>query len=136
MDQAAELARPRTVGGRDYGDNMTDAHTRIDSLKEDIREIGYTVLDLQAKAVAHDSKLEQVLATQLTHDARFDAMDARFDRVDGRLDAMDARFDGLDGRFDGLENGIDRRLASQDSRFDRVDTLLAEVLSRLPDRPQ
>ncbi|HUC26091.1 MAG TPA: hypothetical protein VMA73_25590, partial [Streptosporangiaceae bacterium] len=61
---------------------MTDAHTRIDSLKEDIREIGFTVLDLQAKAVAHDSKLEQVLATQLAHDARFDAMDTRFDGLD------------------------------------------------------
>jgi hypothetical protein len=43
----------------------------------------------------------------------------------GRLDAMDGRFDGLD-----------RQLASQDSRFDRVDALLAEVLSRLPERPQ
>ena len=111
---------------------MTDAHTRIDSLKEDIREIGYAVLDLQAKAVAHDSKLEQVLATQLAHDARFDAHDARFDGLDRRLDAMDARFDAHDARFDGL----DRQLASQDGRFDRVDALLAEVLSRLPDRPQ
>ena len=97
---------------------MTDANTRIDSLKEDIREIGYTVLDLQAKAVAHDSKLEQVLATQLAHDARFDAHDARFDGLDRRLDAMDTRFDGVD------------------SRFDRVDALLAEVLSRLSQRPQ
>jgi hypothetical protein len=118
MDQAAEFSSPRTVCGRDYGDNMPDAHTRIDSLKEDIREIGYTVLDLQAKAVAHDSKLERVLATQLAHDARFDGLDRR-------LDAMDVRFDGLDGR-----------LASQDSRFDRVDALLDEVLSRLSERPQ
>ena len=125
MDQAAELARQRTVGGRDYGDNMTDANTSIDSLKEDIREIGYTVLDLQAKAVAHGSKLEQVLATQLAHDARFDAHDARFDGLDRRLDGMDARFDGLEGQ-----------LASQDSRFDRVDARLAEVLSRLSERPQ
>ena len=125
MGQAAELARPRTVGSRDCGDNMTDANTRIDSLKKDIREIGYTVLDLQAKAVAHDSKLEQVLATQLAHDARFDAMDARFDGLDRRLDAMDTRFDD-----------VDRRFASQDGRFDRVDHLLAEVLSRLSERPK
>jgi hypothetical protein len=143
MDLAAELARPRTVGSRDYGDNMTDAHTRIDSLKEDIREIGYTVLDLQAKAAAHDSKLEQVLATQLAHDARFDAHDARFDAhdarfdsLDRRLDVMDGRLDGLDRRLDGLETGINRRFAGQDSRFDRVDALLDEILSRLSGRPQ
>jgi chromosome segregation ATPase len=139
MERAPELARPRTVGGREYGDNMTDAHTRIDSLKEDIREIGYAVLDLQAKAVAHDSKLEQVLATQLAHDARFDAHDARFDGLDRRLGAMNTRFDGLDRHLGAMNtrfDGLDRRIAGQDSRFDRVDALLAEVLSRLSQRPQ
>ena len=115
---------------------MTDADTRIDSLKEDVREIGYTVLDLQAKAAAHDSKLEQVLATQLAHDARFDTMDARFDGLDRRLDAMDARFDARLDAVDGRLDAVDGRLASQDSRFDRVDALLAEVLSRLSERPQ
>ena len=90
---------------------MTDAHTRIDSLKEDIREIGFSVLDLQAKAAAHDSKLEQVLATQLAHGARFDAHDTRFDQMGGRFDQIDGRFDQIDGR-------------------------LAEVLARLPRRPE
>jgi len=99
---------------------MADAHTRIDSLKEDIREIGYAVLDLQAKAVAHHSKLEQVLATQLAHDARFDAHDARFDAIDARLDAIDSGLGAMDARFD-----------TADARFDRVDALLTEVLSRL-----
>ncbi len=70
MCQAAELAPARTVGGRDYGDNMADANTRTDSLKEDIREIGYSILDLQAKARDHDAKLEQIVAAQLAHDAR------------------------------------------------------------------
>ena len=106
---------------------MTDAHTRIDSLKDDIREIGYTVLDLQAKALAHDSKLEQVLATQVAHDARFDAHDARFDAHDARFDAIDARLDTIDSRL-GV---MDTRFDAADARFDRVDALLAEVLSRL-----
>ena len=99
---------------------MADVDTRIDSLKEDIREIGYTVLDLQAKALAHDSKLEQVLATQLAHDARFNAHDARFDAIDARLDAIDSGLGAMDARFD-----------TADARFDRVDALLTEVLSRL-----
>ena len=99
---------------------MTDAHTRIDSLKEDIRQIGYTVLDLQAKAAAHDSKLEQVLVTQLAHATRFDQVDMRLGQIDVRLSGLETRFDGLETRF-----------ASQEGRFDRVDALLAEVLSRL-----
>jgi chromosome segregation ATPase len=115
---------------------MTDAHTRIDSLKEDIREIGYSVLDLQAKAAAHDAKLEQVLATQLAHEARFDHIDVRLDGLETRFDGLETRFDGLETRFDGFEASVDRQFASQDSRFDRIDALLAEVLSRLADRPQ
>jgi len=97
---------------------MTDAHTRIDSLKEDVREIGFSVLDLQAKAAAHDSKLERVLATQLSHGARFDAHDSRFDQIDRRLDAHDSRFDQID------------------RRFDQLDGRLMEVLARLPQRPE
>src|SRR5215469_14562969 len=106
---------------------MPAAHIRIDSLKEDIRQIGYTVLDLQAKAVAHDSKLEQVLVTQLAHETRFDQVDVRLGQIDVRLGGLETRFDGLETRFDALET----RFVSQESRFDRVDALLAEVLSRL-----
>ena len=118
---------------------MADVDTRIDSLKEDIREIGYTVLDLQAKALAHDSKLEQVLATQLAHDARFDAVDGRFDAVDGRLDAVDGRLGAVDGRLGSIDTelgAINTRFDTTDARFDQVDALLAEVLSRQPQPPQ
>ena len=91
MDEAAELAGAQTVGGRNYGDNMPDANTRIDSLKEDIREIGYSILDLQAKARTHDIKLDRVVATLGAHEARFDAHDNRFDRIDSQLAAILSR---------------------------------------------
>src|SRR5215469_18867955 len=117
---------------------MPAAHIRIDSLKEDIRQIGYTVLDLQAKAVAHDSKLEQVLATQLAHETRFDQVDVRLGQIDVRLGGLETRFDALETRFDALEtrfasqetrfDALETRFVSQESRFDRVDALLAEVL--------
>jgi hypothetical protein len=42
-------------------------------------------------AAAHDGKLEQVLATQLAHSARFDVHDARFDQIDRRFDQIDGR---------------------------------------------
>jgi chromosome segregation ATPase len=124
MGEAAELAGAQTVGGRDYGDNMPDAHARIDSLKEDIREIGYSLLDLQAKAQTQDAKLDKILATLGAHDARFEANDNRFDRIDGQLTAHDNRFDRIDGQ-----------LTAHDNRFDRIDGQLTEILSRLPAAP-
>jgi hypothetical protein len=97
---------------------MPDAHTRIDSLKEDIRAIGDSVLDLQTLARAHDVKLEQVVAMLAAHDARFDAIDARYE-------AHDRRFDDHDRRFD-----------DHDRRFDQIDSQLAEILARLPQRSE
>ena len=117
MDEAAELAGAQTVGGRNYGDNMPDANTRIDSLKEDIREIGYSILDLQAKAKTHDTKLDQVLATLGAHRAQFDAIDSQLTTHEGRFDR------------------IDSQLTTHDNRFDRIDGQLAEILSRLPAAP-
>ncbi|MFS3129901.1 hypothetical protein ACLM5J_15990 [Nocardioides sp. Bht2] len=46
-----------------------------------------------------------------------------------RLDGIDTRLDGIDGRLDG----IDTRLDHMDGRFDSVDTVLAEILRRLPE---
>ncbi len=118
LDGAAELARAELSAARSTVTDMPDAHTRIDSLKEDIREIGYSILDLQAKAQAHDAKLELLMAAQLVHAGRFDGIDARLDSVDARLDSVDGRFDSVDGRFD------------------QIDAQLAEMLARLPQRPE
>ena len=79
-----------------YGAGMADAHTRIDSLKEDIRALSDSVLDLQAQAREHDAKFEQVLGALGRHDAKLD---------------------------------------NHDRRFDQIDAQLAEILSRLPQRP-
>ena len=88
----------RTVGTRSYGHTMADAHTRIDNLKEDIREIGFSLLDLQARSRVHDSKLEKCLAILTAHGTRLDSQDARFDApVDQRAKSQDARFDAMTG---------------------------------------
>jgi hypothetical protein len=113
------------VGGTEYGADMADADTRIDSLKDDIRVLSYSVLDLQEKASAHDAKLAEIIITLDAHGTKLDTHDRRFDQVDARLD-------GIDGRL----GGIDSRLDSHDRRFDHVDELLAQILSRLPQRPE
>ncbi len=96
---------------------MADAHTRIDNLKVDIRELGDSILDLRAAARVHDSKLEKVMARVVAHDARFDAIDARLDSHGRRFDAIDTRLDSHERRFDGF------------------DAKLTEILSRLPQQP-
>ena len=95
---------------------MADAHTRIDSLKEDIREIGFSLLDLQARSRVHDSKLEKCLAILTAHGTRLDSHDGRFGTIDQRLDT------------------IHQRLEAHDGRFDQIGAQLAEVLARLPQR--
>lgn len=85
------------VGSTQYGAELADADTRIDSLKDDIRALSYSVLDLQEKASAHDAKFAQILVTLGAHGAKLD---------------------------------------SHDRRFDQIDAQLAEILTRLPQRPQ
>jgi hypothetical protein len=131
-DLSGTSTNAQIVGGTEYGADMADADTRIDSLKDDIRVLSYSVLDLQEKASAHDAKLAEILITLDAHGTKLDTHDRRFDQVDARLDGIDGRLDGIDGRL----GGIDGRLDSHDRRFDHVDELLAQILSRLPQRPE
>lgn len=58
-------------------------------------------------------------------------IDQRFESVDQRFDAMDIRLDGMDRRFDGM----DRRFDAMDRRLTTIETLLVQVLARLPEKP-
>ena len=107
-----------TVSSQLYGADMADAHTRIDSLKEDIRALSDSVLDLQAKAREHDAKFEQVLGILGRHDAKLENHDRQFEQVLGILGRHDAKLD------------------NHDRRFDQIDAQLAEILARLPQRPK
>jgi hypothetical protein len=80
-----------TVSSELYGAGMADAHTRIDSLEEDIRALSDSVLDLQAKAREHDTKFEQVLGILGRHDAKLESHDRRFDQIDAQLTEILAR---------------------------------------------
>ena len=100
----------KIVSGARYGAGMADADTRIDSLKDDIRALSYSVLDLQAKASAHDAKFAEILVTLDAHGAKLDSHDRRFDQVDARFDQVGAR-------------------------LGQIDAQLAEVLARIPAGP-
>jgi len=147
------VAETQSVGATQCGAGVADADTRIDSLKDDIRALGYSVRDLQEKATAHDAKFAEILLTLRahgskleSHDRRFDQIDARFEQVDARFEQVDARFDQIDARFDQIDRRffqidrrflqIDARFEQIDGRFEQTDAKLAEILARLPQRPR
>jgi DNA repair ATPase RecN len=129
QDKTGPAAGPDSVSGQAYAADMADANVRIDHLKEDLDAIGSSVLDLLAKARAHDAKLKEVQKALDLHTSNFDRVDSRLGGIDSRLDRVDSRLDRVDSRL----GGIDSRLEGHDSRFDHVDAQLAEILARLPD---
>jgi uncharacterized coiled-coil protein SlyX len=68
----------------------------------------------------------------------------RLDSVDGRLDKMDGRLDKMDTRLTKVEKTQDEHtailsehtaiLTDHTARFDRVETLLGQILARLPEQ--
>lgn len=85
------VAETEIVGATQYGAGMADADTRIDSLKDDIRALGCSVLDLQEKATAHDAKFAEILLTLRAHGSKLDSHDRRFDQIDVRFEQVDAK---------------------------------------------
>jgi hypothetical protein len=75
---------------------------------------------------------------------RLDTVDGRLSVMDGRLNIIDGRLNVMDGRLDTVEqhlSHIDIRLDKMDARFDKMDTrfdgvegMLAQILTRLPEK--
>ena len=84
-----------------------------------------------------DMAYEMVIIKGLTEDSikrlsrLNETMEKRFERVDIRLDGMDAHLESMDTRLNQLE----ATLSEHTARFDRLETLLAQVLTRLPEKP-
>lgn len=133
------------------GGEVDDLWTELGAIKGYCRDLlgeGFTNGVVLAKAAAtiqkiwseqeiHSLRLDRIDTRLDRIDTHLDRVDTRFDGIDGRLDRIDTRFDGIDGRFDHLETDVAQMkgsLAAQDQRFDQVDTVLREILDRLPTR--
>lgn len=60
---------------------------------------------------------------------RLDSMEGRQSVMDGRLNILDGRLNFLDTRLAKVEQTLDEHTM----RFDRVETLLGQILARLPE---
>ena len=59
--------------------------------------------------------------------------------VNARLAALNKHIDtfeqGVNNRIDTFEQGVNNRFDLQNKRLDRLETMLTQVLSRLPEKP-
>ena len=88
--------------------------------------------------------VEMIMVKGLTEDAvkRLASLktqiEQRFERVNTRLDAMDAHLVSMDTRLDQMDTRLDQmdtRFDQMDTRLDRVENMLAQILTRLPEKP-
>ena len=95
--------------------------------------------------------IEMTMVNGLTEDAvkRLASLrtqvEQHFERIDTRLDAMGAHLEGIDTHLDRVETrldamgpyleGMNRHLDQMNTRLDRVENMLAQILSRLPEKP-
>ncbi len=81
-----------------------------------------------------DMAYEMVIIKGLTEDSikrlsrLTETVEKRFERVDIRLDGMDAH---LDTRLERLETTLSEHTA----RFNRLEGMLTQILTRLPEKP-
>jgi archaellum component FlaC len=80
---------------------------------------------------------EMVIIKGLTEDSikrlsrLTETVEKRFERVDIRLDGMDAHLESMDTRLERLETTLSEHTA----QFNRLEGMLAQILTRLPEKP-
>lgn len=123
--QTAEKNTPPELGRnlQEINQDMTILLGLYTRQSEAIQVIGRDVSDIKQRAGNIEGRLETLDQRFTSVDQHLDTIDQRFTGVDQRLDMIDQRFTGVDQRLDGL-----------DRRFDRVEAVLAQILSRLPEQ--
>ena len=67
-----------------------------------------------------------------------DTIEKRFERLDIRLNAMDAHLESMDKRFTSTDQQlaeVKQEISDHTTRLDRIETMLTQVLARLPEKP-
>ncbi len=110
-------------------DRLTALEQKVAALERQVftrqTEHGRAISDLQ-----HDVTILLGMATkeiELTNELRAEVSDLRED--------VDRRFDQQEQRLNGLREEMNQRFNQQDQRLGRLETLLVEVLTRLPEKP-
>ena len=106
---------------------------------ERLKTLEYDLKQFKTETVKSygEMAVEMTIVKGLTEDAvkrlaaLKDQIEQRFERVDSHLDGMDAHLESIDGRFER----VDSRLDGMDGRLARLETLLMQVLARLPHKP-
>lgn len=67
-----------------------------------------------------------------------DSTEKHFERADVRLDAMEAHLGSMDRRFISVNQQLaemKQNISDHTMRLERMETMLAQILARLPEKP-
>ena len=92
-------------------DHQIETDGKVVGLQTQLRQTDKQLPEIDGKVVGLQTQLRQ---TEKRIDARFEQVDARFERVDARFEQVDARFEQVD------------------IRLGRMETLLTQIIERLP----
>lgn len=98
IDRTPAIVRPPG-----YAASMTATQEQFGSVKEDIRILGDTVLEIRETVNDHTYELSMIRV-------RLVAMETQVNRVNPRLDKVDGRLDGLETAVNGLRDSVNEIL--------------------------
>ncbi len=111
-----DLKQYKTETIKAYGE-MAVEMTMVKGLTEDaVKRLASLKTQIEQRFERVDTRLDAM-------DLHLDLMETRFDRVETRMDLMETRFDRVETRFDLM-----------DTHLDRVENMLAQILTRLPEK--
>lgn len=131
---------------------MPTQEERLETVEFNLRQF-----KTETVKVYQDMAFEMTIVKALTEDSigrlakLSDTTQRNFERIDTRLDGMDAHLEHMDGHLTQVETRLsqvethlsqvdtrlsqmDTRLSQMDTRLDRVENMLAQILTRLPEK--
>jgi uncharacterized coiled-coil protein SlyX len=122
LEKTVSLLQKSSSGGiQELNRNVTMLPGMLSSQQLDIKEIKISQIDVEERLNDMNQRMESGFETL---EKRLGALESRFETVNSRLDAHTT-----------LLNEHTTVLKEHTGRFDHIDTLLAQILTRLPEKP-
>jgi polyhydroxyalkanoate synthesis regulator phasin len=144
-----------------YEDRIANLERKIATLEQTVWQQAQTVKDrthesaIMLGVLTDDVRLlkESVTSIRIRMNEGFTNLNRDLysmeEKLNKRFTSLEGRFTSLEGRFVSLEEKVDKRFGSVETglhehtivlsehtaRFDRVETLLTQILARLPEKP-
>jgi hypothetical protein len=113
---------------------MPSMEERLQAIEREHTELKKTV-ELQTIAIGALVNKATLERLNEKYDKIFDALMTHDQITDMRLNELSTQQIELDGKVVGLQTEMRQRFSEQDQRFTNIETVLAQILARLPEKP-